>query len=304
MELISCPSCGQKQSDQNETCISCGSALHCAVPPPEQVDGNLGQDGDSIRQCPYCGVVQGSACTVCIKCGKSMRRPLKIQKWVFVSIAIDLFLIWCMVFLIMNEEPMGWIGLYPVGLVAFAAYWGLRGDLERAGTFIDQEEMERMHRISLPAFPLLSVTGLPGVKPGTFVWIYLDVPRQQFMFWTEDWERTLFFGQVIDIRTRVETATTKRSPATTTAIGAALGGTTGAVIGLAVGMEDDVSYHSYLEILYHPKEAPSEISSISASLDKGLSFLTVKSFVQQSRVALGLDKPDSPPTPIQKRGSL
>lgn len=229
-----------------------------------------------------------------------MKQPFRIPIWVFVFLALDLILIFTMAALLKAGEMAGIISLFPISGLTIGVYGGLSGALMRRGKFIIPKEIEQK---PITEFPRLALTDLTGLTIDREVVILLDEPAQQLIFTTWGWKRILSFDQVVDVNLHTETIVRKKDPAMATAIGAAMGGTTGAMIGLAVGMTDDVERKERFELLYHPKEAHWETASISGTARKNSS-MSAPAFVRKTRIALGLDKPDSPPTPIQKRGSL
>lgn len=76
MGLINCPSCGQRQSEENVECINCGTPLNNLIGTQNPVK-NM-KDGEIC--CPHCGHIQSRTIERCQACGEGMRTKLKYWK--------------------------------------------------------------------------------------------------------------------------------------------------------------------------------------------------------------------------------
>ncbi|MDC0820753.1 zinc ribbon domain-containing protein [Flavonifractor plautii] len=283
MGLINCPSCGQRQSEENVECINCGTPLNNLIGTQNPVK-NM-KDGEIC--CPHCGHIQSRSIELCKNCGKSMRTVLKIQKrdiagtaiWICAAVLGVLFAIYC-------EVSLGILITVVCAGFAIVKYERIDRAIHNAGLLLDRVNEERLYRESLPQTLLFGLQGVPGIS-GECINLLLDQKRVQLIFQEKEIERFLPFSQIVSYGVVTREEYVKGSVLTGAAIGGAIGGDTGAIVGAMAAKEGTIMYRKYFEINYRTKSG--SLSKIECRY-KGLNETHIEQIAPAFKEAVGICK--------------
>ncbi|MDB7887193.1 hypothetical protein PND83_02430 [Flavonifractor plautii] len=298
MGLINCPSCGQRQSEENVECINCGTPLNNLIGTQNPVK-NM-KDGEIC--CPHCGHIQSRTIERCQACGEGMRTKLKYWKQNVGGTFLGVGVVILGILFAMHIEVSLGVAISLIGIVIVVlGCICVRNSFKNAGLLLDSVNAERLYRESLPQTLLFGLQGVPGIS-GECINLLLDQKRVQLIFQEKEIERFLPFSQIVSYGVVTREEYVKGSVLTGAAIGGAIGGDTGAIVGAVAAKEGTIMYRKYFEINYRTKSG--SLSKIECRY-KGLNQSNLDGIVPLLKKAIGLEKYlNMPPPPVQKSDYL
>ena len=142
MGLINCPSCGQRQSEENVECINCGTPLNNLIGTQNPVK-NM-KDGEIC--CPHCGHIQSRTIERCQACGEGMRTKLKYWKQNVGGTFLGVGVVILGILFAMHIEVSLGVAISLIGIVIVVlGCICVRNSFKNAGLLLDSVNAERLY---------------------------------------------------------------------------------------------------------------------------------------------------------------
>lgn len=251
--------------------------------------------GNSVsHQCPHCGNIQHNMNKQCDSCGKSMIQEYKRSPIFFIGIAL------ASIFAVAGIASKTLFEISCLLTITASLCVSVASEIvsrSRSGKFIDATRIEKTIKSLLESQPFTDVYGLGNFNGFSSGKILLDEKGKRLIFLIEPniAERILPFPQILDIRMTEERKETEKSVIGRAAVGSLVAGSVGAVVGAVSGIGNKIEKTFFIKIEYSPQDLNYSTKTIRLKIPNGES-----NFVKNTRVAIGLDKPQNTESTFQK----